>query len=252
MVFSLVVKDLNKANIYKWDIGDKSIKKLFYGFTPNYMNEDEIIYVHPYTGPKCIRKYNFKTNKSTEVCKNLKKSEYWRSIYGIIYNSDNTINARMCDFTKYYFEGSSKYDLEGNFVSKVKREIKDTDVCAYSIYNEKIAAVCSTDNENMLNLCVRESCDAEKKIVFKGKLGDVAWRPQVKDTVAFAKENEVLIYNTKTEDVSVIARFPNPESSFVCRIAFSPNGNYLAAVTFNDKKEGDYLDIYVMDLTSIK
>ena len=248
LVFTGVTRGVNKADVYAWRIGDKSIRKLFFGFTPNYISDDEIIYVHPYTGKKCIQTYNFKTGEVKEVCAKLKETDYWKEIFGISANGDGTFTARMCDFSKYYFAGSDICDIEGNIIGPAKRAYDDTSIVAFDIEGDKLLSVRSTGDDNVLNLVVSDKDgEGNKKTVAQGKIGDAAWKPGGK-IAAYADGAKVLLIDTETGEKKIIAAAPKADKSFVCRLKWSPDGKYLAIGVFIDEKEADYMDIYLAEI----
>ncbi|MBP5093310.1 MAG: WD40 repeat domain-containing protein [Abditibacteriota bacterium] len=249
MVFYGVTRGVNKADVYTWNIGDAKTRKLFFGFTPNYISGDEIIYVHPYTGRKCIQTYNFKTGEVKEVCPKLKESDYWKEIFGIESRGDGTFTTRMCDFSKYYFAGSDICDIEGNILGPVKRIYNDTSVAVYDISGDRAVTIRSTDNDNVLNLVVSgKDGETDKKVIGHGKFGDAAWRPGGGSTLAVADGASVLLWDADSGEKKVIADIPKGDRSFVCRLKWSPDGKYLAIGVFVDEKEADYMDIYVAEI----
>ena len=243
-----------QSHIYCWNIGEKRLLHVTRGISPNYMPDGKS-FIYLKAVPKGIFQRDIETGAEKEICTDVKKSQFWSEITAVGYNvRRKALLMRMSGFTRYYMPGTEAYGLDGKAKGVITSNQGD-DVLDYSGNGKLIAAIIGSPDVQPTSLRICKPGKEVGKEIASGKIGAVAWQPG-KDVIAYADGNEVLLARQSDGKKMIIGRFCSTgntsDGSYICRLKWSPNADYLAAEMFVPDPKGNCLVIYVMDTSELK
>jgi len=256
LLFAVVGLQSHKFSILKWNVGDQRAERATYGVCPNYVDNDSFMLFR--SSPLGIYERNLVTGKESPIAPNLRKLDLWKEISAFSYDPvRKTIALRFSGFTRYYEPGCQEVDLTGKFLGNVCRTTGDGVLDRSLDPKGGQSAVILGDlagKTRELRISPQGG-DAKGRVAASGNLGAVAWSPNGR-VVAYAEDNTVKALDPSTMKIATVARFGKlPESGdkpYVCRLLWSPDGDYLAAM---ELVPGDYVTfemIYALDMSKLK
>lgn len=237
--------------IYQWKVGDTRIIRLSAGFCPNYVANDRFLYLK--SNPRVVAEYDLTTRRERFIAPQLAKWDLWRELTGFSYDPmRKTLALRFAKFSRYYEPGVEEADLNGKYLGRLPRTTGGgvLDRSRDPRGNRDAVILGDLTGETRQLRIARPGDEFKATTIVENDLGAVAWSPDGK-TVAFAEADEVKLLNPANRRIVTIARFTNPsEDRYVCRLVWSPNSKYLAAVELVPTEESAFMMIYVLNLGS--
>lgn len=238
--------------ICQWNVGDKKITRLVEGFCPNYISSDKFLYLK--TNPRLVVEHDLVTKRERPIAQDLPKWDLWRELTGFSYDpARKTLALRFAKYPRYYEPGCEEADLTGKYLGKVSRTTGDGVLDRSNDPKGERTAVILGDLTGVTRQLriARPGEEAKAKTLVENDLGAVAWSPDGR-TVAFAEANEVRVLNPDDGKIVTVARLGESGESgagpYVCRLAWSPDSAYLAAVELVPGEENTFMMIYVLDM----
>jgi len=246
-----------RACVYRWRVGDKSITRLVEGFCPNYITNRKFLYLR--SNPRVVVENDLVTGRETPVAANLPKTDLWRELTGFSYNAARkSLELRFAKFTRYYEPGCEEVDLQGNYTGKVCRTtgggILDR---SDSPKGDRTAVILGDLTGDTRELRIsRPGEEAKAKTLAANDLGAVAWSPDGK-TIVFGDGNRVKALNPNDGSIVTVAGFPDKSeisqaAPFVCRLIWSPDSKYVAAVELVPGEANTFMMLYVLDMSKAR
>lgn len=255
LLFSLSGAKHYQAAVFSWKVGEKQIERLANGISANFVDNNNIIYV--WQNPMTFYMRGLSTGRTSPIVQNIKNVDFWKEITGFTYNPiRKSLALRFADFTRYYQSGTQEIDLTGKSLGSVPRTTGDKILCrSDNPKGEQSAAIVGELSGSTQELRIsKKGEEGNTKPLATGSLGAVAWSPDGK-VVAFADANTVEVLNVADSKIITIAKFgKRPESGdapYVCRLYWSPNGSYLAALELLPEDYSCKAMIYVLDMSKI-
>lgn len=248
--------------VYSWKIGEKNLKKITDGSSANYIDASTFIYMKP--APMSIYKRNLLNGKEEEIAKEVKQSDFWDKVIGFNYNPQRrTIALRFVKYTQFYMPGNEEYDLNGKKIGDVKIDTDDTlPAISNNPVGPGVAMISRGGQDRTPVLKISSSAGKDARVITKGNLGAVEWSPDGK-LVAYGDANKIGVVRPGKGEPMIIASFPDPrpdsdeasdtpETPYVSRLSWSPDGNFLAVLFYVPDTDGNYPIIYVLDASKIE
>lgn len=250
LIFSQsTVKTLKKV-IFKWNIGDKKLTVVADGASPNFIGENEFLYLR--TDPKAIFQRNFLTGKETEMMPEIKQSKFWHEVAGFSYVPDHkSIAVRLTSFTERELAGTLEYDLNGKSMGQYDRLVIPGVIDSSPNADKNKYALVVDNGQSLLSLQVADKGKTQGEELATGLIGAVAWSPDAK-TIAYGDAADVMLVNTDTCKRVTVGKFGKDniaERRNVCRLKWSPDGKYLAVMLYSSADVGDFPLIYILDMS---
>lgn len=256
LLFTAVSMKGYRTSILRWKVGEKQVDRLVYGVSPNYIDNDKFVFLG--LSSKSIIERNLATGRERDLVPNLRKVELWKEITGFSYDpARKTIDLRFASFTRHYEPGVEQIDLAGNSLGAVGRTTGDNVIeRSPDPKGGRSAVIVGELSEGVRELRIaRPGEETKASPVATGNLGALAWSPDGR-MVAFADSNEVIALNPGDMKIVTVARFGAPlesgEGTYVCRLAWSPNSSYLAALDLVPSVDSAYAVLYVLDMSKVK
>ncbi len=255
LVFTLVDGKTYKKNAMRWNVGEKTLTRVADGVSPNYVDNNTILLFQ--ANPISILEKDLKTGKVHSIAPQLHQLDLWKDITSFSYNpARKSLELRFSDFTRYYESGCQEVDLSGKFVRNIPRAtgggVLDRSM---DPKGGRSAVILGDLTGSVSELRISKSGEDTKGIsVATGQLGAVAWSPDGR-FVAYSEDNTVNVCSPSGDNKILVARFGKlPDSGDqprVCRLVWSPDGNYLAAVELVPKDVWTFEMIYVLDMSKV-
>lgn len=244
--------------IFMWDLGKKKLTYITSGVSPNFVSDDEFIYLRRDTSKKAlgIFRRNLRTGSEREIALGLKKNEFFPDITGFDYDpASKTITVCMTEYTRFRTPGPESYDLGGRFVGSVSsRQGEDIIDYSYSPDRSRCAILVSKRYTRPIRLQIAEGSDSRGREIAKGDINAVAWSPDGR-TIVYAHDKMVVALHPRDMRRAVVARFGDPDDQkdkrYVSRLIWSPNSRYLAVFVYVPDDHGDYPLYYVLDMSKL-
>jgi len=254
----LVAARSNKTSrpwILRWNVGDKQLDRVAYGTSPNYMDKDTFLYL--IANPCIVVEHSFSRGTDRAIIRNFEKVDFWKDITSFSYvPARKTLALRFSTFTRYYEPGLVEVDLTGKPVGKLPR-LTGNGVLDRSTdpRNRQVAEIIGelSGGERILQVSLVGATSGGKRIA-SGDLGAVAWSPDGK-TIAFADTSEVKVTDPAGAKIITVGRFGSSGTTgtpYVCRLAWSPDSRYLAAIQLVPNEIGGDMMAYVLDMSKLK
>ncbi len=255
LLFTGIGAQFYRNFLYQWHVGDKKVTRLIEGSCPNYVSNDTILYYK--ASPRSIVEHNLATRRERPIARELVKWDLWREFMGFGYDPvHKTLALRLAKLTRYYEPGCEEADLTGKRLGPVTRTTGGGILDRSSDPKGGREAVILGDltGEARQLRIARPGEEFKAKTIVENSLGAVAWSPDGK-TVAFAEADEVRLLDPSDHKIVTVARFSNSEQAgdgrYVCRLAWSPNSRYIAAVELIPYDESNtFMMIYVLKVGS--
>ncbi|NLN75460.1 MAG: hypothetical protein GX139_04050 [Armatimonadetes bacterium] len=253
LLFSIVAGSGNGFPIMHWEVGAKSAKRIVDGVCPTFISEDKFVYMT--LSPKEIVEYDMSDGGQKIVVQNFAKNDMYRDVTGFSYDpADQTYQLRVSDFTEFYQPGCVAIDSMGRQTGLVPPTtgggVLDRSVDPGS---GRCAIIYADAGPRELRIADKGKEESAKPIV-KGNLGAVAWSPD-SSMIAFADFADVKLLDPKDNSIRIIARLgddPYPgRSDHVCRLIWSPDNKYLAALKIVSYDQESLSVLYVLDMTTL-
>lgn len=241
--------------VLKWNVGEKSLRFITMGASPNYVTNDEFLYM--IKKPATLYRRSLSTGRRSEILPNIKSNPFRKNIKGFTYDPINkTIALRMVDFTCSYLAGTERYNMAGKRLPDVNSYMGDNILDrSDDPRGNKCAVIVGTQQGEPASLQIAKKGKDRGREVATGILTAAAWRP-TSDAVAYGEDTSVFLLRPSDGKTAVVARFSPPsnkeEERFVARLSWSPNGDYLAVFVYVSGLKGDYPLIYVLDLSKFR
>jgi WD40 repeat protein len=255
----LVAAKSNKTSkpwILRWNVGEKQLDRVAYGTSPNYTDKDTFLYL--IANPCIVVEHSFSRGTDRAIITNFEKVDFWKDITSFSYvPARKTLALRFSTFTRYYEPGLEEVDLTGKPMGKLPRMTgngvldRGTDP-----ENRQVAEIIGelTGGERILQVSLVGATSGGKQIA-SGDLGAVAWSPDGR-IIAFADSNEVKVTDPAGAKIITVGRFTfpsgTPQPPYVCRLAWSPDSKYLAAIQLVPNDMGGDMMAYVLDMSKLK
>lgn len=256
LLFAAVSAKGYRSSILRWKVGEKRADRVLYGVSPNYTDNNTFIYLQQ--GPKSVIERSLSADIGRLIAPGLAKVDVWREVTGFSYNpARKTIELRLSSLTQFYEPGFEEFDLTGKSLGSVPRTTGGGILArGADPKGSRSAVIFGDEPEGTRELRIAAPGEESKsKPVASGSLGAVAWSPDGR-LVAFADAAEVKVLNPSDMKIITVARFSSPPESgdqaFVCRLLWSPNGSYLAALDIVPSADSSSSVLYVLDMTKIK
>jgi len=244
-----------RNRIYMWKLGEKQVKPVVDGTSPNFIDSDTFIYLRTNL-PHALMKYSLSSGKEEEIAQNIKTSEFWSEVNYLTYNPEHkSIILGLSKLSPYYNPGCQEFDLTGKLIGAY-RLIKDDAVldASWEPKGSRSVAVVGSETAPAQELRLgREGKEAEGAVVATGSIGAVAWSPNGR-LIAYGDGVNVNVLNPETHKTVTVARFhavPPNSTTCVRRLSWSPDSNSLAALDLVMDDTGGYPLIYVLDMSKL-
>lgn len=242
--------------ILRWRVGEKGLDRIVPGLSPNFTGEDTFMFFPP-VGAMVIE-HNLANRTDRGVLRDFHKVDFWKDITSFEYlPAKKTLALHFSDFTRYYEPGLEEVDLTGKPLGKLPRVTGGgvLDVTS-SPDKQQVAEILGDLTGGTRALQVRPlKGTAGTKLIASGELGSVVWSPDGK-TIAFADGNDVRVTDPAGNNIITVGRFAANSSTeqppYVCRLQWSPDSKYLAAIQVIPTQEGGDMMAYVLDMTKLK
>lgn len=255
LLFAAVGAKSYRASIFQWNVGEKKLAPVTGGSSPNYVDNDTLLFFK--INPRGVYERNLKTGQERQIAPRLHELDVWRDLSAVSYNPvRKTLELRYAGFTRYYEPGCQEADMTGKYLGNVCRTTGGGVLDRSSDPKGEQSAVIlgdltGTTRELRISKPGKET---KGKIVATGDLGAVAWSPDGR-VVAFADGNTVKELSPSSTKLVTIARLGQiPESGdppYVCRLLWSPDGNYLAVVELVPADASTFEMVYVLDMSKM-
>lgn len=254
LIFQVVSTKGNGPSIMRWVVGEKQIERVTRGTSPNYTSNDTFVFLQTY--PKILLEHTFSTNIQRQVAKDFEKVDIHRDVSGFTYDPvEKTYLLRISDFTAFYQPGCVAIDENGRQTKIVPPTTGSGVLDRSSDSKSNQSAVIFAAGDSRELRISEPGKELEAEALAKGSLGAVAWQPDGQ-IVAFGDSSEVKIISPKNGKIQTVARFFDREeagrSNSICRLKWSPNGRYLAALNLVSYELNSYAVLYVLDMSHIK
>lgn len=240
--------------IYHWKVGDSRITRLVAGSCPNYTSNSKFLYLK--TNPRSVVEHDLVTKRERPVAPQLAKWDLWRELTGFSYNpTRKTLSLRFAKFSRYYESGVEEADLTGKCLGRLPRTTGGGVLDRSSDpRGDRDAVILGDLTGDVRQLRIARPGDEFKaKTIVENNLGAVAWSPDG-NVVAFAEADEVKLLDPADHSIVTVARFSDrdvaSDGRYVCRLVWSPNSRYLAAVELVPDEDNTFMMIYVLDIGS--
>ena len=244
-----------KAQIFRWNVGEKKLRSVTDGSSPNHLDDQTFIYLK--TKPKAIYKRDIESGSETEVLAKVKLSNFWDEVDSFTYDPERkTVALRLAKFTRRYVPGTEEYDMTGRLLGDVSTCRGENVVdCSRDPTGSKCALVVQEAEGATASLQIADKGQHRGDTLASGSIGAVAWST-ADDLVAYAESTSVLVVRPSDGAKAIVARFDaptdKPDARYVCRLSWSPNGHYLAVLVYVSSRTGEYPLIYVLDMSSFE
>lgn len=255
LLFSEFPRRARTDQIFRWKVGEKKLQFVTDGVSPNYLDNETFIYLK--TQPKAIYERSIESGKEAGVLAKVKASNFWDEVTSFTYDPEReTVALRLTKFTRRYMPGTEEYDMNGSLLGDVDTCAGESVVdCSCDPNGSKCALVVQEAEGAPASLQIADRGKQEGKKIASGSIGAAAWSP-ADDIVAYAESTSVLVIRPSDGTKAVVARFDapadKPDARYVCRLSWSPNGDYLAALLYVSSRTGEYPLIYVLDMSNFK
>jgi len=253
LVFSAANYAGGGPRIFIWSVGGDKLQELTNGLAASYTADGDAFYYFSQE-PKTVMKYDVRSGKQTEVLQDIKRSDFWAETKAVYYDPQReTVALRLAEFTPHPSTGIEEYDLDGKLLGDVE-ERGGRGVVAYSSETDgsRTALIIEEIGGRATTLQIAEGDNDRGKIMDSGIIGAVDWSPKA-DLVAYGKSYAVIVARPGQTRKITVGRFPPPQGKpdrrFVSRLAWSPDGSYLAVMVYVPNESGDYPLIYVLDMS---
>lgn len=243
------------ARIYRWNVGEKKLRPVTAGSSPNFVSVDKFLYLKP--DPKAVFLRSLSTSREHEVMPEVKKSAFWEDVTGIMYDpARKAVALRLAEFTHYYTPGSEEYDLSGKRLGDAETRTSEGILdWSRDPKSSRCALLVREQDDEPITLQIAGGQHSRGAVVASGDLGAVSWSPNG-DTIAYGDSTSVIALRPSDGKCVTVGAFPDPKNPEgkrdVVRLSWSPNGQYLAAMVYVRLDGGDYPLIYVLDMSKFK
>lgn len=256
LLFTAVSMKGYRTSILRWKVGEKQINRIVLGVSPNYIDNNKFVFLGQ--SSMSIIERNLATGRERDVVPNLRRVDLWREITGFTYDpARKTIALRFSSFTRHYEPGVEQIDLAGKSLGAVERTTGDGVIeRSPDPMGGRSAVILGELAGGARELRIaRPGEEGKASPVATGNLGALAWSPDGR-MVAFADSNEVKVLNASDMKIVTVARFGAPigsgDGTYVCRLAWSPNSSYLAALDLVPSVDSAYAVLYVLDMSKVR
>lgn len=242
--------------ILRWKTGERQLDRVVMGCCPNYVDNDRFLFI--IQNPVILMQHTLSSGADRVVIKDFRQVDFWKDITSLDYlPATKTLAVRFSNFTRYAEPGLQEIDLTGKPLRKLPRQTgngvldRSTDP-----EGKRVAEILGELSRSGRALRIAETGKtADGKEVATGELGAVAWSPDGK-MIALADANDVKVMDPAGENTAVVARFAAKsgaaQAPYVCRLAWSPDSSYIAAVQVVPNETGANMMVYVLDMSKIK
>jgi len=262
LLFSALDVKLRRNAIYRWQVGEKKLRYICNGTSPNYISNNEFVYLKKdFSGSfsedeKALILRTLSTGKEREFAPAIKNSQFWNEVTAFTYNpARRSLILRLVEFTRYYNPGSEEYDLSGRKIGELQTRLSEGIVDWSAAPDGKFAALVEEKEGAPLTLQVIDKGKSRGRVLAEGRLSCVSWSPDGK-IIAVGESLTVSAIRPSDGKRLIVARFGDPndpnERRYVCRLSWSPDSRLLAVLLYAPEQANDYLEMYVLDLSNIK
>lgn len=262
LLFSASDIKLRRDAVYQWNVGEKKLQYICNGTSPNYISNDEFVYLKKnifgsfFDKDKTLILRNLSTGEEREFAPAIKKSRFWNEVTAFTYNpARRSLILRLVEFTRYYNPGTEEYDLSGRRIGEIKTRLSEGIVDWSNAPDGRCAALVEEKEGAPLTLQVIDKGKSRGRVLAEGQLSCVAWSPDG-ETIAVGESVAVSAVRPSDGKRLIVARFGDPndpnEQRYVCRLSWSPDSRLLAVLLYTPMQTGDYLETYVLDMSNIR
>ncbi len=262
LLFSVSDIKLRRDAIYQWYVGEKKLRYICNGASPNYINNNEFVYLkkdyfgYSFDKDKKILLRNLSTGKEREFAPAIKNSQFWNEVIAFTYNpTRRSLILRLVEFTRYYNLGTEEYDLSGRKIGELQTRLSEEVVDWSTSPDGRCAALVEEKEGAPLTLQVIDKDKGRGRVLVTGQLSCVAWSPDGR-TIAVGESVTVSTVRPSDGKRLIVARFGDPndpnERRYVCRLSWSPDSRFLAVALYAPTQTGDYLEIYVLEMSNVR
>lgn len=246
-----------KPLVLRWKVGEKQIRLVTEGVSPNYLDSDRrFVYLKP--DPPRLFVFDLATGEEKQILQELTSRHPWSDAKGFVYDPERRVlTVRLTDYTQFFFPGSEEYSLDGRKLGAAATGLS-SDTLAYSeSRNGRFAAAVKYDRGSGRHALVVEDQDGRVKTreVASGYIGAIDWSPD-EDVLAYGDISAVVVFRPVDGRKVVTGRFGPPrgkqDSRHVSRLKWSPNGDYLAVLVYVPNDAGDYPLVYILNMSKFK
>lgn len=250
LLFAVYTMKQRQEKIFRWEVDAKRIEPITEGWAPNYVTNDEFLYMR--RDPKSILQRSLSTGKEREAAPALKTSDFWKEVTAFTYEpTKQSVILRLIESTRYSTPGTEEYSLAGEHLGEVE-SLTSEGVMDSSTEpgGSKVALLVQERENGPLSVQIADKGQSRGRQIASGSISAVAWSPNRK-IVAYGQGAVVVAADVASGKRTIIARFSDSQkpadARYVSRLLWSPDGEHLAVQVYVPRVEGDYPLIYVLD-----
>lgn len=257
LLFSAYNYNPYKALVLRWKVGERQIRLVTEGVSPNYMENDRrFVYLKP--EPPRLFIFDLATGEEEQILQELTSKHPWSDARAFIYDHERRVlTLRLTDYTQFFFPGSEEYSFDGRKLGTAATGLSSDTLAYRESRNGRFLAAVKDDKGSGRHALVVEDHDGRIKTreVASGYIGAIDWSPD-EDVLAYGDVGAVVVFRPGDGQKVVAGRFgpprDKPDSRHVSRLKWSPNGDYLAVLVYVPDAGGDYPLIYVLNMSKFK
>lgn len=245
----------SKTWILGWDVGEKKLSRVALGVSPNYTSKSTFLFL--YQNPLMLIEHNFATDGQRMLAKGFPEVDFGGDVTSFSYIPERkTIALRFSGFTRYPESAREEVSLTGKPIRKLPRHGGNgvLDI-SRSPDGSRSAEIRGELSGGERQLTIGSGQNEEADVIARGDIGAVAWSPDGR-IVAFADFNDVKAVDPDDGKIVVVARFDSSsvveQAPYVCRLVWSPDSKYLAAIQVVPHEMGGNMMVYVLDMSRIR